>query len=52
MSSSSPDQQETVIADVEARHRREIKSLEGAHRAAIKKLKSTKGKKSKEAVSA
>lgn len=36
--------------EVEARHKKEIKALDGEKRAAIKKSKGTKGKKAKEAV--
>jgi len=38
--------------EIEARHRKECKALEGERRAAVKKLKATKGKKAKEAVAA
>lgn len=36
------------MEELESKHRKELKSLEGEKRAAIKKAKSTKGKKSKE----
>ena len=35
---------------VEARHRKELKALEGEKRAALKKAKATKGKKAKDEV--
>jgi hypothetical protein len=36
--------------NVEARHRKELKALEGERRAALKKAKATKGKKAKDEV--
>jgi hypothetical protein len=38
--------------DVEARHRKELKALEGERRAELKKAKATKGKKAKDEVAA
>jgi len=38
--------------EVESWHRKELKALEGERRAAVKKLKSTKGKKAKETIAA
>jgi hypothetical protein len=40
------------MEEVQARHRKELKTLEGEHRAAVKKTKASKGKKAKEDVSA
>ena len=39
------------MEEIDARHRKELKALEGAKRAALKKAKGTKGKKAKEDVS-
>ena len=36
------------MEEIDARHRKELKALEGAKRAAFKKAKGTKGKKAKE----
>lgn len=41
-----------IMEEVQARHRKELKTLEGEHRAAVKKTKASKGKKAKEDVSA
>lgn len=40
------------MADLHARHRKELKALEGEKRAAIKKTKATTGKKGKDLVAA
>jgi hypothetical protein len=37
---------------MEARHRKELKGLDGERRAAVKKAKGTKGKKAREEVAA
>lgn len=39
-----------AMEKLEARHRKELKALEGEKRAALKKAKSTKGKQAKEAL--
>lgn len=39
-----------TMEETQTRHRKEVKSLEGEKRAALKKAKGTKGKKAKEAV--
>jgi hypothetical protein len=40
------------MEETQARHRKELKSLEGEKRAALKKAKGAKGKKAKEALAA
>ena len=40
------------MEEIQARHRKELKSLEGEKRAALKKAKGTKGKKAKDALAA
>ena len=38
------------VVEIESRHRKELKALEGERRAAVKKLKATLGKKAKDAI--
>ena len=40
------------MEEIAARHRKEVKALDGEKRAAVKKAKSTKGKKAKEEIAA
>lgn len=40
------------MEEIESRHRKELKALDGEKRAALKKAKGTKGKKAKEVLAA